>query len=428
MLKNTLLLLSVTTSLLFNAAFAETYTIDKTVAVANNDIILQSQLDNAIKQFKKNMANQGITQLPNEEELRTNILNQLIEQSLILQIAKKNSFTLSETDIDEYIKNIAKTNNTTVDNIIADFKSKGVSEANMREEIKNNIIINEVKQSQVSSRINISEQEIQQLAMVLKEQEKDLKIYHLASILIDLPNDATPAQVDKAVRKVKLIQNELNNNIPFSRIAQKYSEDKRAIYGGDLGELTLNDLPQYLATAIANSKENDVVGPIRGELGLIMLKVYDIKPYKPKPMELVKLRHILLTTSIIFDDEKAESELSKYRQEIVSGQESFEKMAQQYSQDPSNAFKGGEIDWVNPQVFDTKFQKAIEKLKENEISEPFKTRFGWHLVLLEGRKLDYDSLNSYKLKAREIIYRRTMNQESERWLKELRDTSYVKIY
>ncbi len=416
------------TSLLSSSlAFAEQQLVDQAVAIANEDIILASELKQASAVYVRNLQNKGIA-LPDSATLRRLVLDQLINQSLIMQLAKKSSIELSDTDIDHAIENIAQANRKTVGQVLAEAKQNGYSEASFREFIKENIISQEVKRAQVRNRVNVSDQEVEQLALTIKEQASSQMSYHLANILIKLPEDASPSQIDTASRRAQTIVQAHKSGTSFASLAQRYSEAPNALEGGDLGKnINLNELPSELANAIATHEIGDLVGPLRTQSGIVIIKIYNYDKQKPEPVEQVKVKHVLLTTSIIFDDEHARAQLERYRNAIINGEAKFEDIARTHSQDPYTAINGGAMDWMNPNVFDVRFRNEIALLKPGEISKPFKSSFGWHIAYLEDRKIDTDSLEAYKIKAREMLHMRSLNDEMQKWEQELRDSSYVKI-
>ncbi len=414
-------------TLSFAPSYGEEILVDKAVAIANDDVILQSELDGAIKHYLDSLEAKGIA-APAYDVLRKNILDQLITQSLILQLAKKNSFEISETDVDAAIAMMAKTNNISVAQLLADAKKNGYNEASFRKNIKESIISQEVKRSQVRNRILISDQETLQLALALQKNSENQQAYHLASIFVKVSPDATPAQVDSANRRINTIINSHKKGESFASLAQKYSEAPNAIEGGELGKaINLNEMPPEIARIIEAHEVGDIVGPFKMQDGLLLIKVYNRNSLALEPIEQVKVRHILLTTSIIFDDEKAKNTLLKYRQEILNGDARFDELARTHSQDPGTSFNGGLMDWMNPDVFDPRFKMAIKALEVGQISEPFKSSFGWHIALVEGRKIDTDSLEAYKIKAREILTNRSLREETEKWERELRDSAYIKF-
>ena len=251
--------------------------------------------------------------------------------------------------------------------------------------------------------------------------------YHLAVISISLPVTPNPAQTDAANRKVNLILKELKEGQPFVKVAQKYSEANNALSGGDMGRLTIDEIPEYASIAVSRANAGDVIGPIKTDMGLNIIKVYDIAKMAPEPIEQVKVRHILLKTNIIFDDDAAQKRLASFRNEIINGSRKFDDTARVYSEDPVSSYNGGAMDWMNPDVFDPRFRAAIKNTGIGEITEPFKSSFGWHIAEVMDRKIDKDSIEAYKIKAREILSNRTLMEESERWEREIRDSSYIKI-
>ena len=417
------LLISITAT---SSVCATDYLVDKTIAIAGDEAILFSDLNHEIIKFKNYLQSKG-AEIPPADILKKNVLDQLITRRLIIQLAEKNNITLSDSELDMAISHIAASHHVTVEQLMNQYRKTGLSDAAIRESIKNDIIVEEVKRSQVRSRIHISEQEVDQLAHLLKEQAAHMLTYHLAVISISLPVTPNPAQTDAANRKVNLILKELKEGQPFVKVAQKYSEANNALSGGDMGRLTIDEIPEYASIAVSRANAGDVIGPIKTDMGLNIIKVYDIAKMAPEPIEQVKVRHILLKTNIIFDDDAAQKRLASFRNEIINGSRKFDDTARVYSEDPVSSYNGGAMDWMNPDVFDPRFRAAIKNTGIGEITEPFKSSFGWHIAEVMDRKIDKDSIEAYKIKAREILSNRTLMEESERWEREIRDSSYIKI-
>ena len=268
--------------------------VDRTVAVANNDIILESELAKAIVNLKRNFQKTG-QELPPEDVVRKSALERLIVNSLIMQLAEQNGITMTDSDIDRAISHMAALNHTTVPAMLAQAAREGFSEAEYRNEVKENIIIGEVTRNQVRSRINISDQEVEQLALMLKDNAAAMKSYHLGLIFIKLDPDATPAQTDAANRKVKQIKDELARGKVFANVAARFSDAPTGVNGGDLGTIPESQLPPHIADAVREHKKGDIVGPVRTDQGLSIIKIYDMGGMTPEPVEQVKVKHILLT-------------------------------------------------------------------------------------------------------------------------------------
>lgn len=410
-----------------NTAYAKDYLVDRTIAIAGDEAILFSDLNSEIIKYK-NLVKASNKELPSDEVIRKNVLERLITKRLILQMAAKNNIVISDTDLDRAIKQIADNNGMTPEQMMSKYRSTGLTDLAIRNTIRDDIIIDEVKHSQVRSRIHVSDQEVTHLAQVLKKQSAHMLTYHLAVINILVPVTPSPAASDAANRKINMVLKELKAGMPFAKAAQKYSESSNAIDGGDLGKLTINEIPEYVAQAVSRAQAGDVIGPMKTERGLSLIKVYEIAKMTPQPLEQVKVRHILLTTNIIFDDEAAEKRLNNIRNGIINGDYKFEDEARKYSEDFGSAYNGGLIDWSNPDIFDPRFREALKNLEPGEISEPFKSSFGWHIVEVIDRKVDKDSIEAYKIKAREILSNRSIMEESEKWERELRDSAYIKIF
>ncbi len=412
--------------LLAAPAGAAEYLVDRTVAIAGDEAILFSDLNAEIVKYKQFLKSKN-AEMPPDDILRKNVLDQLITRRLVLQLAAKNNIEISDTDLDRAITQIAERAGTTPEKLMDGYRATGLSDAAIRNSIREDIIIDEIRQSQVRNRIRISDEEVNQLADVLKQQAAHMLTYHLAVINFVLPVSPTPAQTDAANRKVSQLMRELHAGLPFADAARKYSETGNAVDGGDIGKLTINEIPPFAAAAVSRASAGDVLGPVKTDRGLTVIKVYEIEKLKPEPIEQVKVRHILLTTNVIFDDEAAESRLKTLRNEIINGGRKFDETARMYSNDPGTSYNGGLMDWMNPEVFDPRFRDAVAKLQPGEISEPFRSGFGWHIAELIDRKVDTDSIEAYKIKAREIISNRSLMEESEKWERELRDSSYIKI-
>ena len=350
------LLISITAT---SSVCATDYLVDKTIAIAGDEAILFSDLNHEIIKFKNYLQSKG-AEIPPADILKKNVLDQLITRRLIIQLAEKNNITLSDSELDMAISHIAASHHVTVDQLMNQYRKTGLSDAAIRESIKNDIIVEEVKRSQVRSRIHISEQEVDQLAHLLKEQAAHMLTYHLAVISISLPVTPNPAQTDAANRKVNLILKELKEGQPFVKVAQKYSEANNALSGGDMGRLTIDEIPEYASIAVSRANAGDVIGPIKTDMGLNIIKVYDIAKMAPEPIEQVKVRHILLKTNIIFDDDAAQKRLASFRNEIINGSRKFDDTARVYSEDPVSSYNGGAMDWMNPDVFDPRFRAAIK--------------------------------------------------------------------
>lgn len=405
-------------------AFAQTTELQTTAAIVNNDIILTSELDTATKEVTKTFLNRG--HKIDAISARKAALEGLITDSLILQLAKVQGINLTDLQLDEILNQNARANNISVEQYLKSM-APNLSEAKAREEFRKNLILNEVKRSRVANRINISETEVALLAKNLKEVGAVEPRYHLSQIVVPLSTRPTIDQLQRAENSVNAIKSSLRQGVAFEELAARYSQGNMAARGGDLGFMPETQIPAPFLPSILKAKINDVVGPFRSPYGLHILKLLDVSYDAVTPIKEYDASHILLTTSIIFSDDAAYNQLNALRDKIISGDISFEVAATKVSEDPGSASKGGNLGYATPEKYDSRFAEAMVNLKVGEISKPIQSTFGWHLIKLNDIRVDTNSAEAYKNKARDLIYRRYFAQESIIWEQELRDSAFIKV-
>lgn len=402
---------------------AEDVVLDSTAAVVNSDIILESELNKAeadvIKSFKARGAQVS------EINARRAALEELVTRSIILQIGAKAGLSLTDSQINDALAQASARTKTPVADILKSYGN--VPESVARQRFADDLIINEVRNNQVRRRIRISDAEVQLLAKTLHNVGNVEPSYHLAQIIIPLSPTATAAQVDRATRTANTIKSEARNGADFNSLAAQYAQGSTAAQGGDLGYVPETQVPVPFLPAILQAHPGDVVGPIRSPYGLHLIKLYDVSHQAVEPITTYKARHILLTTSVVFSDEAAKSQLEALRRQIMSGAISFADAAKKYSEDPGSASLGGELGYAPASRYDPAFAQGLVALRPGQISEPIKSSFGWHLIELEDKKIDKNSEEAYEQRARDLIFRRLFTQETQAWEKEIRASAYVHV-
>ncbi len=402
---------------------AET-TLDSTAAVVNNDIILTSELDQEQQLVSRAFAARG--QSVSGVNARKAAMERLITKNLVLQIARNQGVNPTDSQIDEALQQTALRRNTTPEAILNSMGA-GLSEAQARAEFRDELLMNEVRRSRVSRRVNVSDTEVDLLAKNLRNVGTVEPRYHLAQIVLPLSASASPNQVQHAVNTVDSIKAQLRQGASFTELAARYTTGSLAAQGGDLGYLPESQVPVPFLPALLKAKTGDVVGPFRSNFGLHLLKLLDVSHSAVQSIRLYDASHILLTTSIVFSDEAARQELSQLRSQIIAGNISFASAAQKYSEDPGSAIQGGSLGYATPERYDPAFARAMVSLSPGQISEPIQSSFGWHLILLKDIKIDSDSEEAYKDRARDLIYRRLFAEETIAWERELRESAYIHI-
>ncbi|WP_340614070.1 peptidylprolyl isomerase SurA [Xenorhabdus thailandensis] len=410
-----------------SVAMAAPQELNKVAAVVNNDVVLESDVNSLLQSVKLN-AKHADQQLPDEKTLRHQILERLIMDDIVLQMANRMQITIPDQALDSAITNIAAQNHLNIAQLKQNLAADGISFDTYRNQIRKEMMIAEVRNNEVRRRITILPQEVDSLANQISNQNSQDSEVNLSQILIPLPENPNQEQVEKAETTIKKILSELQNGVDFGKLALSYSGDTQALKGGNMGWSKLQELPSLFAAQLQSAHKGQIIGPIRSGVGFHILKVNDIRGGQmPIAVTEVNARHILLKTSPIMNDEQARNELLKLREEILSGKTSFEEAAKAHSEDPGSAMHGGELGWNLPSAYDPAFRDALMKLQKGEISQPVHSSFGWHLIqLLDSRKVDRTDA-AQKDRAYRLLFNRKFNEEAQSWIQELRASAYVKI-
>ena len=409
----------------FNAQ-AKEVELDRVAAIVNSGVVLESEVK-TLTQTIKSQAEKNNQTLPSDRALRTQVMDKLINDELIMQIGERMGIQVSDAQLDETLKNMAQQNGLTLeqarDSIIAD----GMDYEKYRESVRTELISGEVRRASVQRRIYISPQEVQTLLAMMKEQTNNDVEYNLGHILIEFPQDPTQKDMNDAkVRADKVIEL-LNNGSDFSRIAIASSGDESALQGGDLGWKNINELPTLFSEIIDGKDKGSIFGPIRTGLGFSIVKILDIRGRQIVEVEEVLARHILITPSIILSEAKAEQMLQGFLDQIAAGEADFAELAKEHSDGPTSV-RGGDLGWSDPNSWDPAFRDTIASLKIGEYSKPFRSSFGWHIAQLQERRTLDATKQMNENKAYQMLFNRKFGAEAANWIKETRDDAYIEVF
>ncbi|MBL1384308.1 MAG: peptidylprolyl isomerase SurA [Colwellia sp.] len=408
-------------------AFAEPVEIDKVVGIVNQGVILQSEVNSIVDRVKKQAQEQG-QQLPKDETLRVQAMERLVSQALMMQMAERMGLQISDSQLDQTLANIAKEQGGTISDLRRTVEASGDSFQAYREEIRKEITTQQVTRANVDRRIYISEQEVDNLLKIMASQGKSAEEYDIGHILIDIPNEATADEISAAKTRADKVIELLNDGQEFKRIAISSSSGSKALEGGQLGWMGINEMPSLFAEAVKSKKKDAIVGPLRSGAGFHIIKVQDVRGLQVVETTEVRSRHILIEPSIILSEEKARNMLAGFAKDLRAGNADFGELAKEYSEDPGSALKGGEYDWTDPTTYVPAFRDTLLSLKQNEISEPFRTQFGWHIVqLLDKRVADKTEL-AKRNRAHGMLFNRKFKEESFNWQQEMREQAHVEIF
>lgn len=402
--------------------------LDKVVAVVNKDVVLQSQLDGLVNQVKASAQEAGQS-LPDETALRKQALERLVLESLQLQLAERLGLRITDTQLEQAIATIGRNEGKTPEQVRAELKKEGLTYSQFREQVRNEILLSELARNQVRRRINISDQEVKQVVQMIQEQGQSQGRYRVGNILLPLPSEPSSEQLRQASSKAEDLIKQLKQGADFKELAIAHSGGPKALEGGDWGMMGVNEMPSLFSEAVKNNQKGDIIGPIRSGAGLHIITIFDVEGQSAQTVQAVEVRarHILLKPSIILSEEKAQSRLAEFANSIRSGKTTMAALAEQYSEDPSSAIQGGDLGWSSPDAYVPSFSEAVTRLNVGELSEPFRSEHGWHLVLLEDKRMLDATEEATEQRAYQLIFNRRFSEEVQTWLDELKDEAYIRV-
>jgi peptidyl-prolyl cis-trans isomerase SurA len=399
--------------------------LDRIAAVVNDGLVLRSELDTQMDAVTKRLKEQKVD-LPPENVLKQQVLERLIVQEIEFQRAKHIGLTISDEQLNGALQEIAVRNKIPFDQLPTALSAQGVDYKLYRESMRRELTLNTLRQRDVIAHINVSPHEMEQY-LARQQNAATNDEFNVSHILLSLPAAATPEQIDAIGRKAKDLSERAAKGEDFGQLAIANSNSQTALDGGQLGWRKGSQLPQFILDLVTKMKPGDVSDPVRTPSGFHIVKLTERRSGEaPVIINQIHVRHILLKPNELDDDETVRQKLAKLRDRILKGEE-FAGIASAMSEDPGSAPDGGDLGWSGPGTFVPEFDKAIADLKPNEISEPFKSRYGWHIVQMLGTRT-YDSTDDVrKQRAFAAIRESKADEETELWLHRLRDEAFVEI-
>jgi peptidyl-prolyl cis-trans isomerase SurA len=400
--------------------------LDRIAAVVNDGVVLESEVDDQMKEVTARLQAQSMA-LPPDSVLRKQVLDRLILQRIELEQADRDGITISDDQLNAALEDVAQRNNIPFSELPTALSQQGIDYASYREEMRQQLTLGLLRQRDVLQRIVVTPREIDQFLAKQTKQPSAGEEYNVSHILIAVPPNATPAQIAQAQQRADDVYHRASNGEDFAKLAVAYSNSEDALQGGSLGWRQGSELPTFLSSIILSLKPGEVGAPLRTPTGIHIVKLVQVRSQEKKDIvEQIHVRHILLKTNALQDDATVRQRLEQIRQRIVNG-ESFAVAASAASQDPGSASDGGDLGWQSPEIFDPTFSAAVAKLKVGELSEPFQTRYGWHIAQLLGRRNHDETQEVKRLNALEAIRASKADEDTELWLQHLRDDAYVRV-
>lgn len=406
-------------------AFAATQPLDRIAVIVNDDIIMQSQVQNAIDLaiFRLKQSDQP---MPPKKMLIQQVVEGLIMESLQLQIAERGGVRVDDTSLNEAMTRIAAQNNMSLAEFQQTIAAEGSDYAAMREQIRRELITTRARQGSVGPRIQITDQEVQNFLNSREGQEMLTTRYRIGHILIKVTENASDAEQSKAEKQANTLFQQLQDGADFATLASQHSSGPGANKGGDMGWRTPEQLPILFKDALQDLQSGEVAAPVRSANGYHLIKLVEKRGGSTVMQAQSNVRHILIQPTEIRTEKQAEALINELYNRIQNG-EDFAELARLYSADPGSRAKGGELGWVNGEALVPAFKKVMNNIEVNTLSQPFMSRYGWHILeVLDTRQEDIGT-EANRNAAREVLYKRKFNEELQLWLREIRDNAFVDI-
>lgn len=396
--------------------------LDRIRAVVNEGVVLDSDVASAIRFFKQ-QARSNRQNLPPDDVLSTRVLEELISQEIRRQHARNLGISIDAASTNRAIEQIARNNNMDALQFRETLSSQNFDYDLFRQNIERELLLQRLIEREVQPRIRVSQQEIDDYVDAIRNDVEEQQRYRLQHILIAVPPTADSAEVAAAEQRARQVLERLRSGDDFAEVAASSSDGARALQGGDLGWRTRQELPDFLADALGELSPGDLSEPLRSANGFHLIRLADKQSGDQTQLAEVLARHIFIAG----DASDVEPRLRQARQQLVSGTASFEELANQISEDPNSADKGGELPWFSEGQLPAEMEDMATTLTEGEISPPFRTQFGWHLMqLLDRRTREIDEEN-LRNQAANALRQGKVEQEIENWSRQLRDESFVEI-
>ena len=409
--------------LLSSPAWAEPVPLDRVVAVVDDDIIMESELVERTDTIRARMREQR-TQLPPLDVLYEQVLERMIIESIEMQMAEKSGIRVSDNELNETLANVARQNNMTTETFRETVLSEGMSWPALRDQIRRELTVNQLRQRRVASRIQITDQDVDNFLSSEMAKTNLAPDYRLGHILIAI-NDGSSPQV--AEETALLVYKKLQEGADFAALAAQYSSGETALSGGDLGWRKAAQLPTLFSDTVLEMKSGEISQPIRSASGFHIIKVLELRGGTEQIVQQTKARHILVKPNEIRSETETRALIDDIYQQLSEDPSQFETLAKTYSDDPGSALQGGSLGWVNPGTMVPEFEQKMQAAHIGAISQPFRSDFGWHILQVEERRSQDMSEEFRRGRARQMLQKRRFDEELDGWLREIRQNAYVEI-
>jgi peptidyl-prolyl cis-trans isomerase SurA len=394
------------------------------VAIVNDGVVLESELNAQTEEFKSRLTAQKV-QLPDDKVLREQVLERLILEEIQAQRAERAGIAVTDEQVNAALERMAKQQNVSFAQLPEAMAQAGYVYADFRTGIRKQMQRELLQDRDVVQRITITPRELEQYIERQKNSANADTEYNVSHILVAVAQDASGTEMGAARKKIQDIADRIAKGDAFSQLAVTYSDSQTALEGGSLGWLKGSAVPTFLADVVGRLKPGETSAIIQTATGFHLARLNETRAGSgPLIVQQSHLRHILLKTNEVMDDPVAEQKLNDFRNKILAG-EDFSVVARASSDDPGSAVQGGDLGWSNLENFVPEFSRVAASLQENEISKPFRSQFGWHIVQMLGRRSFDNTENAARDQAALQLRESRAAEALELWLQQQRDEAYV---
>lgn len=411
--------------LLASGAQAQFQSLDRVVAIVDNDVIMYSQLDQRLREVEQTIGKRG-GQLPPQDVLQQQVLERLIVENLQLQIGDRSGIRITDEELNQAMASIAERNSLTLDQFRAALARDGLSFEDAREQIRREMVISRVRQRRVAERIQVTNQEVQNFLASDLGQIQLSEEFRLANILIPVPEAASPDEIRAAAQKTAQVYDSLRGGADFAQTAMSSSASENALEGGEIGWRKSAQLPPAFAEMIRGLSVDDITEPVRTPGGFMIVKLLEKRGGDTLVRDEVHVRHILIKPNEVRSEAETRRLVERLYQRIIAG-EDFATLAKNFSEDPGSALNGGDLNWIDPNSLVPEFREVMAKTPSGQLSEPFKSPYGWHVLEVLGRRATDSSEQYREQQAMNVLRNRKYDEELQAWLRQIRDEAYVEI-
>ena len=399
--------------------------LDRIAAVVDDSVIMESELNARVADIRRNLQVEGRA-VPPDEILRSQILERMVLEQIQLDQAKRLGIKIDDTTLNDSLTGIARQNGYNLDEFAEHLRSEGYDWPAFREQLRTEMAINQLRQRRVSQRVRITDGELDRFLKSEEARQLFSSEFRLGHIMVAIPEGASADQLKLAEQKAEDVVTRLRNGADFAAQATEYSDGQSALEGGDLGWRPAAQWPSLFTNAVIDLKAGELAGPIRAGNGFHILKMIDRRGGDQQMVDQYLVRHILIRPTTLRSNEEAERVVRELHERIRKG-EDMARLAREFSDDPGSARNGGSIEWVTPGEMVKEFDEHMQSTPVGQLSEPFRTEYGWHVLRVDSIRTADMSEEYRRLRARQALHQRRFAEELELWTTELRQEAYVDI-